>query len=81
MGDRTYEIRIDGLVPTEELLDQLREVRVAEHEFRTLLTGRFEDQAELHSFLNLLRSYGLEVIEVRRIPRAESEEGTEGEES
>ena len=74
MADRTYEVRINGLVPTEELLDQLGDVRVAEHELRTVLTGRFADQAELYAFLNLLRSYGLEVIEVRRVPRAESEE-------
>jgi hypothetical protein len=78
MADRFYEVRIDGLVPTEELLDQLGDVRVAEHELRTVLTGRFEDQAELHAFLNLLRSYGLEVIEVRRVPRAESEEPADG---
>ncbi len=74
MGDRTYEVRISGLVPTEELLDQLGDVRVAEHELRTVLTGRFADQAELYAFLNLLRSYGLEVIEVRRVPRAGSED-------
>ena len=74
MADRTYEVRINGLVPTEELLDQLGDVRVAEHELRTVLTGHFADQAELYAFLNLLRSYGLEVIEVRRVPRSESEE-------
>jgi hypothetical protein len=74
MADRTYEVRIDGLVPTEELLDELGDVRVAEHELRTVLTGHFADQAELYAFLNLLRSYGLEVIEVRRVPRTESEE-------
>ena len=34
-----------------------------------MLSGRFVDQAELYGFLNLLRSYGLEVVEVRRVPR------------
>ncbi|HEX6249395.1 MAG TPA: hypothetical protein VFZ64_16115 [Nocardioidaceae bacterium] len=77
MADRTYEVRIDGLVPSEELLGQLRDVHVAEHEFRTVLSGRFVDQAELYSFLNLLRSYGLEVVEVRRVPSTESDEGAE----
>jgi hypothetical protein len=88
MADRLYEVRINGLVPTEELLDQLRDVRVAEHEFRTVLSGHFRDQGELHAFLNLLRSYGLEVIEVRRVPRTEAEreaeddtDGTDGTDS
>ena len=70
MADRTYEVRINGLVSTEELLEELRDVRVAEHEFRTVLSGRFVDQAELYAFLNRLRSYGLEVVEVRRVARA-----------
>lgn len=78
MADRLYEVRIDGLVPTEELLDQLRDVQVAEHELRTVLTGRFQDQAELHAFLNLLRSYGLDVIEVRRVPSTEAGGTDEG---
>ena len=73
MTDRTYEVRIDGLVPTEELVDALRDVEVVEHEFRTVLSGRFVDQAALYGFLNLLRSYGLEVVEVRRVPEAGSD--------
>jgi hypothetical protein len=68
MPDRTYEIRLSGLVPTEELLDQVGEVEVVEHEFRTVLSGHFADQAELHGFLHRLRAYGLEVVEVRRLP-------------
>jgi hypothetical protein len=68
MPDRTYEVRINGLVPTKELLEELRDVEIAEHEFRTVLSGRFVDQAELYAFLNRLRSYGLEVVEVRRVP-------------
>ena len=66
MADRTYEVRINGLVPTQELAEQLREVRVVEQELRTVLSGRFVDQAELYAFLTLLRSYGLEVVEVRQ---------------
>ena len=73
MADRTFEVRINGLVPTEELLDQLGDVRAAEHELRTVLSGRFGDQSELYSFLNLLRSYGLDVIEVRRVPAMEGD--------
>ena len=66
MADQIYEVRINGLVSTEGLLEQLRDVQVAEHELRTVLSGHFVDQAELYGFLNLLRSYGLEVVE--RVP-------------
>ncbi len=68
MTERTYEIRLSGLVPTEELLDHVGEVEVVEHEFRTVLSSRFADQAELQGFLHRLRSYGLDVVEVRRLP-------------
>jgi hypothetical protein len=80
MSDRTYEVRINGLVPTKELLEELRDVEIAEHEFRTVLSGRFIDQAELYAFLNRLRSFGLEVVEVRRIPSAGAADEPEGEE-
>ena len=70
MTARSYEVRVNGLLPTEEIVDSLRDVEVVEHEFRTVLSGRFADQAALYGFLNLLRSYGLEVVEVRRVPTA-----------
>ena len=79
MSDRTYEVRVNGLVPTEGLLEELRDVEIAEHEFRTVLSGRFVDQAELYAFLNKLRAHGLEVVEVRRVPSSGSDE-TAGEE-
>jgi hypothetical protein len=41
---------------------------------RTVVRGRFEDQAALYGFLNRLRAFGLEVIEVRRVPAARSPE-------
>jgi hypothetical protein len=72
MAEQDYEVRIEGHVPTEALLAELRDVRIAQHEFRTVLSGRFVDQADLYGFLNLLRSYGLEVVEVRRVPVAEN---------
>jgi hypothetical protein len=71
MPDRTYEVRITGLVPTEELLEELGDVEIAEHEFRTVLLARLPDQAALFGFLNRLRAYGLEVVEVRRMPSDE----------
>jgi len=71
MPDRTYEVRITGLVPTEELLEELGDVEIAEHEFRTVLLARLPDQAALYGFLHRLRAYGLEVVEVRRMPSGE----------
>jgi hypothetical protein len=67
MDERAYEVRVAGLVPTQDLLDELDDVEVAEHEFRTVLTGHFADQAALHGFLHRLRAFGLEVVEVRRV--------------
>lgn len=71
MEERAYEVRVAGLVHTEDLLDELSDVEVAEHEFRTVLTGHFADQAALHGFLHRLRAFGLEVVEVRRVSTAD----------
>jgi hypothetical protein len=75
----TYEIRIVGPVP-DGLLAQLGDVTVAELELRTVLTGRFTDQAALHGFLQRLRALGLDLAEVRSVVRPEDEEPP-GEES
>lgn len=80
MTDRTYEVRVTGLVPTQDLLDELGDVEVAEHEVRTVLSGRFPDQAALYGFLHKLRAYGLEVVEVRRVPSAEQPAAQQGDE-
>ena len=71
MADRTYEVRVTGLVPTQDLLDELGDVEIAEHEIRTVLSVRFPDQAALYGFLHRLRAFGLEVVEVRRVSSAE----------
>jgi len=68
MSTRTYEVRVQGAVSTEALVDALHHVEIAEHEFRTVLCGQFADQADLYEFLGALRSYGLEVVEIRRVP-------------
>lgn len=77
MVARTYEVRVSGHVPTEELTAHLHEVRVTEHELRTVLTGRFVDQAELYAFVNKLRAFGLEVVEVRRVVQDEADDEAE----
>jgi hypothetical protein len=79
MPASTYEIRLSGLVPTDYLVAQVANVDVAEQELRTVLSGHFVDQAELHGFLDLLRSLGLEVVEVRRVVAASGSDHLEPE--
>lgn len=71
MADRTYEVRVTGLVPTQDLLDELGDVQITEHEIRTVLSARIPDQAALYGFLHRLRAFGLEVVEVRRVASPE----------
>jgi hypothetical protein len=66
MGTPTYEVRLEGDVPSS-VLDQLSDVYFATRELRTVLTGDFEDQAALYGFLHRLRDFGLSVVEVRRV--------------
>jgi hypothetical protein len=77
MEETTYEVRVVGRV-SEEILRELGDVTVTEQETRTLVTGRFSDQAALHGFLQRLRAYGLELVELRAVadpehPTTESE--------
>lgn len=74
MSDRIYEVRVAGLVPTRDLLEEFGDAEIAEHEVRTVVTGHFQDQAALHGFLHRLRAYGLEVVEVRRVQVVEEHE-------
>ncbi len=68
---RTYEVRINGLVPAsavaEELLEELGDVEVTGHDVTTVLSGWFPDELALAEFLRRLRGYGLEVVEIRRV--------------
>ena len=66
--DRIYEVRVSGPVPTDVLF-RLGDVDVLTQELRTVLGGRFRDQAALYGFLHRLRTLGLEIIEVRQVAR------------
>jgi hypothetical protein len=65
-ADRMYQVRVTGLVP-DAVLSGLCDVEVATQEMRTVLSGRFEDQAALYGFLHRLRTLGLDVVEVRQV--------------
>jgi hypothetical protein len=64
---QVFEVRVTGSVE-EDVLRQLTDVEVRSQELRTSLQGLFVDQAELHGFLARLRAFGLDVVEVRRLP-------------
>jgi len=61
-----FEIRVTGAVP-DVVLGQVAGIESATRELRTAVRARLRDQAELHGFLATLRTYGLEVVEVRRL--------------
>ena len=60
---------MDGLVD-DALLDGLPHVESVSRDLWTSLRGTFRDQAELAGLLATLRTLGLEVVEVRRLPPA-----------
>ncbi|QNN52822.1 hypothetical protein [Nocardioides mesophilus] len=72
--DRVYELRVSGLVPPELLSERPAGTEVVGHEVRTVVSGRFEDQAALHGFLNRLRAFGLELLEIRRVAAADEDD-------
>ena len=69
MVDTTYEVRVTGAVPSA-LVDELDAVTLAEQELRTVLVCTLPDQAALHGLLARLRTFGLELVEVRAVPPA-----------
>ena len=66
--ERVYKVRVAGLVPLDELREELSEFEIDAHRLRTVLIGRFADRAALAAFLRQLRDRGLEIVEVRRLP-------------
>src|SRR5689334_10348565 len=72
--DRSYEVRITGLVPDVALVE-LEDVEVLRREMRTVLRGHFADEAALYGFRQRLRSLGLEVVEVRQVAGGASAPG------
>ena len=72
-SDPIFEVSISGVVPPT-VLAELGDVEAASQETRTVLTGHFRDQSEVHGFLQRLRLYALEVVEVRRIAGVESDD-------
>ena len=65
MADATYEIRVAGAVPEQDLRD-MGAVTLAVDQVNTVVYS-IPDQSALYGLLARLRALGIEVVEVRRI--------------
>jgi hypothetical protein len=61
-----YEIRVVGVLPPEALLDFER-LSASVEPVETVLHGPLQDQAALHGLLARLETFGVQVVEVRRL--------------
>lgn len=61
-----YEIRVVGILPPEALLDFER-LTASVEPVETVLHGPLPDQAALHGLLARFETFGVQVLEVRRI--------------
>lgn len=63
-----YEIRIRGRV-SRALLESFEGMSSELEPVETVLHGPVRDQSELHGLLDRIQALGLELVEVRRLPR------------
>ena len=61
-----YEIRVSGVLPPEALLDFDR-LSASVEPVETVVHGPLRDQAALQGLLARLETFGVQVIEVRRL--------------
>jgi hypothetical protein len=61
-----YEIRVAGILPPEALLDFDR-LTASVEPVETVVHGPIQDQAALHGLLARLETFGVQVVEVRRL--------------
>ena len=71
-----YEIRIAGVLPPEALLDFDR-LTASVEPVETVVHGQIRDQAALQGLLARLETFGIQVLEIRRLRAgdAPTEEG------
>src|SRR5690348_6824047 len=63
---RYYEIRVTGVLPPEALLDFER-LTASVEPVETVLHGPLRDQAALNGLLARLETFGVQVLEIRRL--------------
>lgn len=61
-----YEIRVAGVLPAEALLDFGR-LTASVEPVETVVHGPIQDQAALQGLLARLETFGVQVVEVRRL--------------
>ena len=66
MTDLYYEIRVEGTLPPEALVDFER-ITAEVEPVETVLQGPLADQAALHGLLARLEMFGVKVLEIRRM--------------
>ena len=66
MPSSYYEIRVAGTLPPEALLDFER-LTASVEPVETVVRGPLRDQAAMNGLLARLESFGIEVLEVRRL--------------
>jgi hypothetical protein len=71
-----YEIRVAGVLPPEALLDFDR-LRASVEPVETVLHGPLRDQAALHGLLARLETFGVQILEVRRLQDRNPPDGTD----
>jgi hypothetical protein len=72
-----YEIRVAGVLPPEALLDFDR-LTASVEPVETVVHGTIQDQAALHGLLARLETFGVQVIEVRRLYEKDWSAGDQG---
>lgn len=77
MPSSYYEIRVAGVLPPEALLDFDR-LTASVEPVETVVHGPIQDQAALHGLLARLETFGVQVIEVRRLREKDPSAGDQG---
>lgn len=75
-----YELRIRGRLGGA-LIKEFEEFSLTPtvEPVTTILAGTVEDQAALHGLIRRIQALGLELVELRRLPRCAGSEATAGE--
>ncbi|HME65485.1 MAG TPA: hypothetical protein VKG61_11400 [Streptosporangiaceae bacterium] len=66
MPSSYYEIRVAGVLPAEALLDFGR-LTASVEPVKTVVHGPIQDQATLQGLLIRLETFGVQVVEIRRL--------------
>ena len=66
MSSSYYEIRVAGVLPPEALLDFDR-LSASVEPVETVVHGQLRDQAALQGLLARLETFGIQVLEVRKL--------------